>query len=119
MARFPGVDYLLIDSQFSEQERMVRATTRQFVDDQIVPIIKDHFRQGTFPKHLIPEMGRLGFLRTMNDDYFSRGLGLAVQDLHDENVLVDVEDNLVFLDPMIVLTRRYELAGFEFNSAPR
>lgn len=64
------------------------------------------------------EMDRLGFARTMNDDYFSRALGLAVQDLHDENVLVDAEENLVFLDPMIVLTRRYELAGFEFSSRP-
>lgn len=61
MARFPGVDYLLIDSLFSEQEKMVRQTTRQFVDEQVIPIIKDHFREGTFPKHLIPEMGRMGF----------------------------------------------------------
>ncbi|BDC52666.1 acyl-CoA dehydrogenase [Bryobacterales bacterium F-183] len=61
MARFPGVDYLLIDSLLSEQEKMVRQTARQFVDEQVVPIIKDHFREGTFPKHLIPEMGRMGF----------------------------------------------------------
>lgn len=62
------------------------------------------------------EMGRLGFVRTVNDDYFNADLGLSVQDLHDENVLVDAEDNLIFLDPMIVLTARYELAGFEFRS---
>jgi glutaryl-CoA dehydrogenase len=62
MPRFPGVDYLLIDSLFSEQEKMVRQTARQFVDEQVVPTIKDHFREGTFPKHLIPEMGRMGFL---------------------------------------------------------
>lgn len=61
MARFPGVDYLLIDSLFSEQEKMVRQTARQFVDEQVIPIIKDHFRDGTFPRHLIPEMGRMGF----------------------------------------------------------
>lgn len=62
------------------------------------------------------EMDRLGFVRTVNEDYFNAGLGLSVQDLHNENVLMDTEENLVFLDPMIVLTRRYELAGFEFRS---
>ena len=86
MARFPGVDYLLIDSQFSEQELMVRATTRQFVDDRIVPIIKDHFREGTFPKHLIGEMGRLGFLGANLEGYRCAGMsnveyGLIMQEL--------------------------------------
>jgi len=86
MARFPGVDYLLIDSQFSEQELMVRATTRQFVDDQIVPIIKDHFREGTFPKHLIGEMGRLGFFGANLEGYGCAGMsnveyGLIMQEL--------------------------------------
>ncbi len=62
MARFPGVDYLLIDSLFNEQELLVRQTTRQFVDDRVMPVIRDSFRNGTFPKELIPEFGRLGFL---------------------------------------------------------
>ena len=30
MSRFPGVDYMLIDSQFSEQELLVRQSARQF-----------------------------------------------------------------------------------------
>jgi glutaryl-CoA dehydrogenase len=35
MSRFPGVDYLLIDSMFSEQELMVRDTARRFVDERV------------------------------------------------------------------------------------
>jgi len=61
MSLFPGVDYMLIDSQFNEQELMVRQTTRQFVDERVLPVIRDCFRDGRFPKELIPEMGRLGF----------------------------------------------------------
>ncbi|HUA19277.1 MAG TPA: hypothetical protein VMU80_26005 [Bryobacteraceae bacterium] len=38
MARFPGVDYLLIDSLFSEQELLVRQTARQFVDDRALDV---------------------------------------------------------------------------------
>ena len=41
MARFPGVDYLLIDSLFSEQELLIRQTARQFVEDRVIPIIRD------------------------------------------------------------------------------
>ena len=61
MSKFPGVDYLLIDSQFSEQELLVRQTARQFVDDRVLPLVRDCFREGRFPKELIPEMARLGF----------------------------------------------------------
>ena len=49
MPRFPGVDYLSIDSQFSEQELMVRQTARQFVDDRVSPVIRDCFRDATIP----------------------------------------------------------------------
>ena len=61
MAKFPGVDYLLIDSQLNEQEKMVRQTARQFVDERVIPQIRDCFRDGRFPKELIGEMGKLGF----------------------------------------------------------
>ncbi len=86
MARFPGVDYLLIDSQFSEQELMVRQTARQFVDERVVPVIRDAFREGTFPKELIPEMGKLGFFGANLEGYGCAGMnnveyGLLMQEL--------------------------------------
>ena len=51
MAKFPGVDYLLIDSQLNEQEKMVRQTARQFVDERVIPQIRDCFRDGRFPRN--------------------------------------------------------------------
>ena len=86
MARFQGVDYLLIDSLFNEQELLVRQTTRQFVEDQVVPVIKDHFRDGTFPKHLIQQLGKLGFLGANLEGYGCAGTsnveyGLIMQEL--------------------------------------
>jgi glutaryl-CoA dehydrogenase len=59
---FRGVDYMLIDSLFSEQELLVRQTARQFVDERVLPLIRDCWREGRFPAELIPEMGRMGFL---------------------------------------------------------
>ncbi len=61
MPTFRGVDYLNIDSMLSEEELLVRQTARQFVDEQVSPIIKDCFNEGRFPAHLIRPMGELGF----------------------------------------------------------
>src|ERR1700731_5477996 len=86
MARFPGVDYLRIDSLFSEQELLVRQTARQFVDERVLPLIRDCFRDARFPKELIPEMGRLGFLGANIEGYGCAGMsnveyGLVMQEL--------------------------------------
>ena len=59
---FAGVDYLLIDSQFSEQELMVRRAAREFTDQRIIPIIRDCYRDARFPLDLVPHMGEAGFL---------------------------------------------------------
>ena len=59
---YRGVDYMLIDSLFNEQELLVRQTAREFVDGRVMPVIRDAWREGRFPVDLIPEMGRMGFL---------------------------------------------------------
>jgi glutaryl-CoA dehydrogenase len=86
MQPFRGVDYLLIDSLFNEQERLVRQTARQFVDDKLIPVIRDCFRDARFPSELIPELGRLGFLGANLEGYGCAGMsnveyGLIMQEL--------------------------------------
>jgi glutaryl-CoA dehydrogenase len=86
MARFPGVDYLLIDSLFTEQELLVRQTARQFVDDRVLPLIRDCYRDARFPKELIPEISRLGFLGANLEGYGCAGMsnveyGLLMQEI--------------------------------------
>ncbi len=86
MPSFPGVDYLRIDSLFSEQELLVRKTARQFVDQQVLPLVRDCFRDARFPAELIPEMGRLGFFGANLEGYGCLGLnnveyGLIMQEL--------------------------------------
>ena len=83
---FPGVDYLRIDSSFSEQELLVRQTARQFVEDRVVPLIRDCFREARFPKELIPQMGRLGFFGANLEGYGCAGMsnveyGLLMQEI--------------------------------------
>jgi glutaryl-CoA dehydrogenase len=86
MQSFRGVDYLLIDSLFNEQELLVRQTARQFVDERLMPVIRDCFRDARFPTDLIPELGRLGFLGANLEGYGCAGMsnveyGLIMQEL--------------------------------------
>ena len=86
MPRFPGVDYLEFDSLLSEQELMVRQTARQFVDDRVLPIIRDAFNNAAFPNQLIPEMAHLGFFGANLEGYGCAGMnnveyGLIMQEL--------------------------------------
>jgi len=84
--RFRGVDFLEFDSLLSEDERMVRDTARQFVEDQVIPIIEECNRQGRFPRELIAPMGELGFFGPTLDGYGCAGMssveyGLIMQEL--------------------------------------
>jgi len=86
MQPFRGVDYLVVDSLFNEQELLVRQTARQFVDDRVMPVIRDCFRDARFPSEVIPELGRLGFLGANLEGYGCAGMsnveyGLIMQEL--------------------------------------
>ena len=56
-----GLDYLDISNHFSEDEMMVQHTTREFVDNEIIPIIEEHFENATFPNDLIGKFAEMGF----------------------------------------------------------
>nr|MBP9581626.1 acyl-CoA dehydrogenase family protein [Ignavibacterium sp.] len=60
MNKFVGVDYFNIDSLLSEEERMIRDTVRQFVSDEVIPIIEQYNREAKFPEQLIPKMAEMG-----------------------------------------------------------
>ncbi len=62
MEQFNGVDYFNTESLLSAEEKLVRDTVRDFVSEEVIPIIEKHYREGTFPTHLIKKMGELGFL---------------------------------------------------------
>ena len=59
--KFQGFDFLRLDSTFSEDELLVRRTARDFVEDNMIPIIEECFRAERFPRELVPMMGELGF----------------------------------------------------------
>jgi glutaryl-CoA dehydrogenase len=86
MTPFRGVDFLHIDSLFGDEELMARQTARQFVEERVVPVIRDCFREARFPMELIPEMAALGFFGANLEGYGCAGInnvayGLIMQEL--------------------------------------
>ena len=83
---FHNVDLIRFDSLLSEDEKLVRNTARQFVDDNLIPIIEDCFREGRFPRELVPQMAELGFFGANIEGYGCAGMsnveyGLVMQEL--------------------------------------
>ena len=84
---YDGTDYFAVDALLGDDERAVRATVRRFVDQEFLPLVRDHFRAGTFPIELVPRLAELGcFGPTIPVEYGGAGLnsvcyGLMAQEL--------------------------------------
>ncbi len=80
------LDLFDVRSMLSEEEIMVQDTVARFVDDQVLPVIRESFEQHRFPKELVPEIASLGLLGSSLHGYDCAGLnavsyGLICQEL--------------------------------------
>ncbi len=83
---FKGVDYYELEALLTSEQRLIRNTVRRFVDEEVLPIIRDCFEQGYFPKHLISRMAELGLIGANLEGYGAAGVdeisyGLIMQEL--------------------------------------
>ena len=86
MKRFEGLDFYNINALLTEEERAVQSLVRDWVEDKCIPIIEKHCKEGTFPMHLIPEIGEMGLLGMNLHGYGCAGMsnvayGIACQEL--------------------------------------
>lgn len=105
MNKFQGVDYYNIESLLTPEEIMIRDTVREFVSDEIIPIIEKYNRESKFPSQLVPQMAELGlFGNTLPQKYGCAELnyvsyGLIAQELErgDSGIrsFVSVQSSLV------------------------
>jgi glutaryl-CoA dehydrogenase len=73
---YQGADYFAIDDLLTEDELAVRRTVRRFVDEEFLPLVREHFAAATFPVELAPRLGALGCLGpTVPTEYGGAGLG--------------------------------------------
>ncbi len=73
---FNWEDPLDLESQLTEDERMIRDSARAFCADKLVPRIKSAFREERFDREIMTELGAMGFLGVMTSEkYGGSGLG--------------------------------------------
>jgi glutaryl-CoA dehydrogenase len=64
VAKFQGVDYFDTDSLLSDDERAVRDAVREWVEEQLMPVIGKCYMEKRFPRELLPRMAELGVFGT-------------------------------------------------------
>ena len=86
MDAFQHPDYYLLDELLSEEHKMIRDATRDWVKRSVSPIIEDYAQRAAFPEHLVKEMGEVGlFGPYIPEEYGGPGLdhisyGLMMQE---------------------------------------
>jgi glutaryl-CoA dehydrogenase len=83
---FKGVDYYGLDELLTEEQKRIRRTVRDFVDEQVMPIIAQCYEEHRFPDELISPMAELGFFGANLHGYGCAGIdntsyGLMMQEL--------------------------------------
>jgi glutaryl-CoA dehydrogenase len=83
---FNGIDYYDVEGDLSQEARMIRDAVRGFVGKEFLPIVRDHYRAGGFPRHVIPMLGEMGLLGSNLKGYGLPGIdnvsyGLVMQEL--------------------------------------
>lgn len=99
------MDFLGISEHFTEEEMMVQKMASEFVSKEVMPIIEENYKKGTFPKELISKISKQGFLGcNLPSEYGCGGMsstayGLICQELEraDSGVrsFVSVQGSLV------------------------
>ncbi len=62
IARSQGTDYFRIADQLTREERDYLRRTRDFVDDEVLPVINGYWERAEFPWPLIESLGKLGIV---------------------------------------------------------
>jgi glutaryl-CoA dehydrogenase len=81
-----ALDFLGLDALLSHEDRLIRDTVRTFVRERILPNVAQWFEDGTLPRDLGAELGKLGVLGMHLDGYECPGAsavayGLACMEL--------------------------------------
>jgi glutaryl-CoA dehydrogenase len=67
-------DPLLLDEQLTDEERLVRDSTRAYCEEKLLPRIVDANRHERFDREILNEMGALGLLGATLDGYGCAGV---------------------------------------------
>ncbi|MDT8393825.1 MAG: acyl-CoA dehydrogenase family protein [Bacteroidales bacterium] len=84
---FEAPDHYMVDELYTDEHKIIRDATRDWVNRSVKPVIEEYFEKAKFPRHLVKEMGELGmFGPFIPEEYGGPGLdytsyGLIMQEL--------------------------------------
>ncbi|MDE0770877.1 MAG: acyl-CoA dehydrogenase family protein [Salibacteraceae bacterium] len=85
--RFEAHDYYLMDEFLSDEQIMIRSAAREWLKQEVSPIIEEYYEKGEFPNQIVPGLGAIGaFGPYIPEEYGGAGLdqisyGLLMQEL--------------------------------------
>ncbi|GIW40190.1 MAG: acyl-CoA dehydrogenase [Candidatus Binatia bacterium] len=86
MKAFSTVDYFEVEELLGEEAKLVRASVREFVEREVLPVIESYHEREEFPLHVVPRMAELGLFGANLHGYGCAGLdnvsyGVIMQEL--------------------------------------
>ncbi|MFL6519153.1 MAG: acyl-CoA dehydrogenase family protein [Chthoniobacterales bacterium] len=75
MPNFEAADFYNLEELLTADERRIRDDVRGWVEERFLPVVAQHYRDGTFPMELVPELARLNAFGPTIRDYGCAGFG--------------------------------------------
>ena len=103
--QYKAPDHFMVDDLLSDEHKIVRDATRDWVNRSVKPIIEEYFEKAEFPRHLVKELGEMGafgpFIPSKyggaDMDYISYGLIMQELERGDSGIrsMASVQTSLV------------------------
>jgi glutaryl-CoA dehydrogenase len=75
MPEFEAADFYNLEELLTAEERRIRDDVRRWVEERFLPLVAQHYRDGTFPMELVPELAKLNVFGPSIKGYGCAGLG--------------------------------------------
>jgi glutaryl-CoA dehydrogenase len=75
MPAFEAADFYNLEELLTAEERRTRDDVRGWVEERFLPVVAQHYRDGTFPMELVPELARLNAFGPTIKGYGCAGFG--------------------------------------------
>ena len=86
LAKFDYLDPLVMEDQFTEEEKMVRDSARAYAQDKLMSRVRKAYNDETFDREIMREMGAQGFLGCTIDEYNLPGVSSVAYGLINREV---------------------------------
>ena len=86
LAKFDFQDPFVIEDLFTEDEKMVRDSARQFAQEKLLPRVRKAYNDEHFDKEIMREMGAQGFLGCTIPEYNLPGISSTAYGLINREI---------------------------------